>query len=73
MKLKVGDFLIKRKGDDTEIAVVNQYYQKKDYYELYIIGCDRVVAAYPYRSESYLNDWELERDGWTKLDSVFVC
>lgn len=75
MKLNVGDFLIRKEGDVTAIAVIEERYKtdeyydvaeefhpKEEYYDLMLI--DSTGNSY----EECRHDYELESEGWTKLE-----
>jgi hypothetical protein len=72
MQIKVGDFLVRKEGNETEIAVVKEYFEKHDFYELCIIGVNRLFSSSipdtVYQTTANFSEWELEK-GWKKFNS----
>jgi hypothetical protein len=62
MELKVGDFLIRKEGDATAIAVVKECFEKHDFYEFQSITSRGGTHAFD------IEDWEVESCGWVKFD-----
>ena len=63
MKLKVGDFLVRTEKNETGVAVVKEYFEKHDFYELQVITS---------RGQSHtfnIDSWELESHGWKKFNA----
>lgn len=64
MKLNVGDFLIKRTKVGIDIAVVQEYWTASGLYDLNAISSDGGGKYFIDGAEC----WELEEQGWSKLE-----
>jgi hypothetical protein len=70
MKLEVGDFLINKTygGVRVDIGVVSEHYEKEDLWYLNVIYSEGTNACKGSYTLELIEAFELENDGWTKLD-----
>jgi hypothetical protein len=75
MKFKVSDFLICDDRKNPIIGVVKNADNVHGFYELCIIGVNRLFSSSPdtvYQTTANFSEWELEEEGWEKFDPSMI-